>query len=281
MGIENAVLLAIIQGTTEFFPVSSSGHLVIFQYILGLKSVPVLFDLILHVGTVIATILIYHKVIWKILRELFLWIALKDKVKKSEILAQGNVKLISCILLSSIVTGILGFGFKDILKGLFYKPNFVSLFLILTGIILLLTRFKQKGTGNIKEINILYPITIGAVQAFAIIPGISRSGTTISTSLLMGFSRDFSGMYSFLLSIPSVIGATLFEFLINRNELMGIISLQTLVLAFMVSLITGYFSLKLLLKFIIKGNLYRFSFYCIFVGISGVLFLRLFNYIFI
>jgi len=112
-------------------------------------------------------------------------------------------------------------------------------------------------------------MVIGAVQAFAMLPGISRSGSTISAGLFMGATRDFSGMYSFLLSIPSVFGASIFEFVSSHDVMFSTIDITTIFIAFIISLITGYIALRLLLQFLRKGKLFAFSFYCFSVGILG------------
>lgn len=264
MTIKSALILAALQGFTEFIPISSSGHLIVLQNFLKLKDVPILFDLILHLGTVLATIIVYHKIIGNILFDLFLWIK-EGKVDR------GNVKLFFYILISTFITGILGYAFKDFLKDFFYQPDIVPLFLILTGIILLTTRFVHTGKKEISQINIIYPVVIGGTQAFSMLPGISRSGSTISAGLFMGSSRGFSGIYSFLVSIPSIFGASLFEFLSTRPQLHGYMGSGLYFLAFFTSFITGYGALRLLLRFLTRGKLYIFSIYCFLAGIAGLI----------
>lgn len=270
MTIKSALILAALQGITEFIPISSSGHLVVLQNILKLKDVPILFDLILHLGTVLATIIVYHKIIGNILFDLFLWIK-EGKQKRKYLIARGNVKLFFYILISTFITGILGYAFKDILKDFFYQPDIVPLFLILTGIILLTTRFVHTGKKEISQINIIYPVVIGGTQAFSMLPGISRSGSTISAGLFMGSSRGFSGIYSFLVSIPSILGASIFEFLSTRPQLHCYMGSGLYFLAFFTSFLTGYGALRLLLRFLTRGKLYIFSIYCFLAGITGLM----------
>ncbi len=267
MTLKNALFLAGLQGVTEFLPISSSGHLVLAQHFLGLSNVPVLFDIILHLGTVTAIIIVYYKEIGDILKDLYIWI-FHDKVKKSS-LKHGNVKLAMYLILSTAITGLFGFIFKNRIIDAFYIPSIVPVFFIVTGITLLITRFIHEGNKSLSEINIIYPAVIGAVQAFAMLPGISRSGSTISAGLFMGAMRDFSGMYSFLLSIPSVIGASIFEFADSQNVMLSTINITTIVTAFIISLITGYIALRLLLQFLRKGRLFAFSFYCFSAAILG------------
>jgi len=268
MTIKDAFLLAALQGITEFLPISSSGHLVLAQNLLGFKDVPVLFDLILHLGTMIATIIVYYKIIWNILKDLYLFIFERSN-KKNAILERGNLKLLLYIIISTIITGILGYLFKDALKSIFLKPSLVSIFLILTGLLLFITRFIKSGESDIKDLSFYHPVIIGIVQAVSIIPGISRSGSTISTGIFLGFKRDFSGMYSFLISIPSIFGASILEFINVHNELSNYLNIKIVITAFFVSLVVGYVSLLLLLRFLRQGKLYVFSFYCFAIGITS------------
>lgn len=269
----NTFILAVLQGLTEFLPVSSSGHLVIIQNFLGLKNIPVLFDLILHLGTVSAVIIVYYKIIRDILKDLFLW-AGKGKKEKQTVTSRGNVKLFFYIFLSTVVTGIIGMVFKDIIKSFFYKPGFVPLFLFITGIILLTTKFLSVRNREIGQIKVDYPVVIGGIQAIAMLPGISRSGSTIAAGLFLGASRRFAGMYSFLLAVPSIFGASLFEFISTRNITLSSLDLGTISIAFTISFLTGYGSLKLLIRFLTKGKLYLFSFYCFAAGILGLIFIK-------
>jgi undecaprenyl-diphosphatase len=268
MTIKQAVILSLMQGVTEFLPISSSGHLVLTQSILGLSDVPVLFDLILHLGTAGAIIIVYYKTIGEILKDLGIWI-FRNEPRSGKSIREENIKLFFFIIISTAVTGILGFLFEKRVIALFYNPSMVSIFLIITGLILLMTRFTREGSGGVNELSIPISIAIGATQAFAILPGISRSGSTISAGLFMGLNREFSGMYSFLLSIPSVMGAAIFEYLRSSQFLYQTVSLHVVIVAFLLSLVSGYMSLRLLLRFLKGGKLYIFSFYCFCAGAVG------------
>jgi len=267
MTVKDVFILAVLQGVTEFLPISSSGHLVIMQNILGLENVPVLFDLILHLGTVIATVVVYYNIIRAILKDIFLWLARNKKVK-TRIALNGNIKLAFFIIISTIMTGITGIIFKSTITAFFYKPQFLPLFFTATGAVLFGTKFVKNNDRDIGDLYMHHPVIIGGVQAVSMFPGISRSGSTIAAGLYMGMSREFSGSFSFLLSIPSIFGASLVEFMQTRGSLPCTAGPSLAVLAFFISFFTGYWALKLLLTFLKKGKLYIFSFYCFTAAIS-------------
>jgi len=266
------LILGVLQGLTEFIPISSSGHLVLFQNFLGLKNVPILFDLILHLGTGTAIIVVYHKEIVRIFSDMFFTVI--HRKKRADASGKNNVKLFFYLVISTAVTGILGLVFKNTLEGFFFKPLYVPFFLGLTGIILLATYFIKNRQKGIEGLNIGYPVVIGAVQAFSMLPGISRSGSTISTSLFFGAARRFSGEYSFLLAIPSIFGASIVEFMMASAESGNVLNVNAAVIGFFVSFLSGYAALVLLLRLIMKGKFYVFSFYCFAFAILSFILLR-------
>jgi undecaprenyl-diphosphatase len=271
----DVAILSVIQGITEFLPISSSGHLVLAQTYLGLEDVPVLFNLILHLGTACATILVYYRLIGDILRDLGSWV-IKTGEERREVLQRGNVKLAGYIILSSAFTGVLGFLFRETIKSFFFRPLSVSLFLFLTGIILFITRFIHHKGKQIGDLGIHTPLIVGGAQTCAMLPGVSRSGVTISAGLYLGMERSFAGSYSFLLSIPSILGASIVEVTQSADTLHSISGAQSTLLlsitGFLLSLIAGYFALRFFLSFLQKGKLYTFAYYCFSVAlISGLL----------
>lgn len=274
MRFTDVAILSVIQGITEFLPISSSGHLVLAQTYLGLGEVPVLFDLVLHLGTACATVLVYYRLIGDILRDLGLCL-FRTKEQRREVLKRGNVRLAGFIGISTLCTAIIGLLLKDMIKSFFHKPLSVSFFLFITGVILLVTRFIRNREKQIGNLSIHAPFILGGAQAFAMLPGISRSGVTISTGLYLGMERSFAGSYSFLLSIPSILGASIVEVVQSGNTLLGISGEQNpfllIITGFFLSLVTGYFALRLLLSFLRKGKLYAYAFYCFSLAvISGV-----------
>ncbi len=259
----HAVLLGIVQGITEWLPVSSSGHLVLLQEYFGLN-VPVFFDLVLHVATVIVVIVAFRKDIVDILRSLARTFRLRKEGRGfREILASERPTLLAWfIILGSIPTAIIGFALRDIVQPLFTNPTAVGVALLATGAILLVTVLASKRKEFMTSSD---AVLVGIMQGISIIPGISRSGSIISIGLLRGMDRELAARYAFLLSIPAILGAAAFEL----TQVMGsqvYIDLHLLAIAFLSSLLFGYVSIRLL-WYIVKGaKLHYFSVYCFLLG---------------
>lgn len=246
-------ILAVVQGLTEWLPISSSGHLVITQKALGLD-LPLIYNAMLHVGTLIVVLVVFRKDVAAIIKAL---------VKRDFQTEEGKLALF--IVTGSVPTAIIGFTFRDFLESLFSNLAAVGLALLATGAILFIS---EKWTSN-KKMNLTDSILIGAAQAIAIIPGISRSGATISTALLRKIDKKTAFKYSFLLSVPAIAGATLLE----ANELtLNSIDPIPLLLGTIVSMIVGYASLKLLQKIVMNGKFHLFAYYCWLVGAAIVIF---------
>jgi len=243
------ILLGIIQGLTEFLPVSSSGHLVIMQKVFGMTGEELALPLVLHLGTIFALIIFFFRDILNVLR---------------------NIKTLSLIFIVTIITGIIGITGKDFFEGLFGSPKMVAIALIITGIILILTRRfmdAKRETVNFKDALIL-----GITQGIAIVPGISRSGITISTLLFRKIDRQTSFKFSFLASIPAIFGATLLE---AGKIRLGIESNPiNFLLGITFSFLTGLIALWILRLILYKAKWHYFGYYCILVAILTLLFLR-------
>ncbi len=243
------VILGIIQGLTEFFPVSSSAHLVIMQKLLGISGSGVVISIILHLGTLLSLIIFFFRDILKLLR---------------------NTKLVSLIIIVTLITGIIGVSGRDFFEGLFSSTRAVAIALLFTGIILILTRKFTAAKRN--SLNIKDAIILGFTQGIAIIPGISRSGITISTLLFRKLDKETSFRFSFLVSIPVILGATLLE---SKNiSLTHVLDIKNLIIGFIFSLLTGIFSLWILKRILNKAKLYYFGYYCIFIAIITLLFIK-------
>ncbi len=248
-----AIVLGIVQGITEWLPVSSSGHLVIFQQFFGLQ-VPVFFDVLLHLGTLTVIFVVFWKDIIKLLKAL---------VRRDFNSEYG--RLLISIAIGSIPTALIGIIFHEILVSFFSNLLVVGIALITTGTVLF---FCERGEDD-KELTLKDSLLIGLAQGLAIIPGISRSGTTIGTGLLRGVDREKITRFSFLLSIPAVIGAGVFE---ARNVAWSGVEWLPVIVGVLVSGVVGYFSLKLLLRFVKERRLRCFSWYCWAVGVILILF---------
>jgi len=260
MSILHSIFLGMVQGLTEFLPVSSSGHLVFFQSLLGLKEPPIFFDVMLHLGTLLAVVIYFWKDIWKIIEGI--GSTLKGKEKNRE-----EVKLFLWIILATFPTGLMGILFKDWFESFFSKPKLVGGMLFITGLVLWLTRFVKKEGKPLIRMGWINAILIGIAQGVAIIPGISRSGATISMGLFCGLDRELSGKFSFLLSIPAILGATLLEY--KKLDITS--GLGTALVGTAVAFGVGILALTFLMKIIKMGKIFNFSYYCCGIGILMII----------
>ena len=242
-----------VQGLTEWLPVSSSGHLVITQKILGLN-LPLIYSVMLHVGTLIVVLTVFRKDIIDIIKAL---------TKRDFETEEGKLALF--IAVGSIPIAIVGFVFYDFFKSLFSNLPAVGLALLITGCILFVS---EKRIGN-RKLGTLDSLLIGLAQAFTIIPGISRSGITVATGLLRKIDKTTAFKYSFLLSVPAIIGATLVE---SKELVLGNVDIIPLLLGATISMIVGYASLKLLQKIVMKEKIHLFAYYCWTVGVAIIIF---------
>ena len=250
-----AGLLAFVQGLTEFFPVSSSGHLVLIQNLFKLESPPVLFDILVHAGTLGAVIIFFKKDI----KKLFIGV-ISGKAEEK--------KLLALLFLGSIPAGLAGFLLNKNAEALFSSSRMVGFSLLLTSLLLFLT--KTLGAKRIKSISKFDAFIIGVFQALAIIPGISRSGSTIAAGIFRGIDRKAAFRFSFLLSVPAIIGALLLQ----TPQIMdkGSLFLSQGFFGMIISFFVGLFSLKILGELVIKSKLWIFGFYCLFLGLFVLVF---------
>lgn len=256
-----AIILGIIQGVTEWLPVSSSGHLVLVQQYFGL-SVPIIFYVFLHVGTLLAVLIVFWKDILQILKSLVKTITLKKSV--NEIKEDKDLLLAWFIVLGSIPTGLIGYFGRDIFASFFKSSLVVGVALLFTGTWLFISENKKK---KIKQLTWPVVLFIGFMQGLAIIPGISRSGATIGAALLLSVNRDKAVRFSFLLAIPAIIGAFLFEL---KNFTVDS-SLIPIIVGSVVALVVGVVCLKWLIRLVSQKKFHLFAYYCWFVGLLVIL----------
>jgi undecaprenyl-diphosphatase len=259
MTLIQAVSLGVLQGLTEFLPVSSSGHLAIVQYYLpGFEQPGLLFDVLLHVGTMIAVVLYLRREIISLLASPF----------RTGETARLYRRLLLLLLAGSLPTAFIGLTFKSFFEGLFHDITVVSLMLLVTGVLLFVSeRFRRKGRRE-GELSLSDALVVGTVQGCAIIPGISRSGSTIAALLLKGVDGETAARFSFLLALPAVFGAALISLKdlqkVNPGEIP--LYLAGTGVAFCVGLLSIYF----LMAVIRKKRLFAFALYCWIAG--GVFF---------
>lgn len=254
MTVFEAALLGIIQGLTEFLPVSSSGHLALGQALLGIEAGDVTFEIIVHFGTLLAVVTALRERIMVLIRGF---------------LARDPVawRMVGFLVLGTIPAAVMGIGLKTTLEDAFASPAAVSGFLIITGVILWSTRF---ASGKRKNVTLVDVIFIGCAQAFAIFPGISRSGSTIGMGLWRGLDSREAGTFSFLLSIPIILGATILAVDDMVAHPPSVDALWTLLIGAVTAYASGVFAIRWLMGILAGGKLERFAYYCWVVGIVGV-----------
>jgi len=269
MGIEQTIFLGIIQGLTEFLPISSSGHLVIFQHLIGLKNPELLLDISLHIGTLLAVLIFFRADIKMMITESIglVGTVFRGKNLISEIQRFPHATLTLWILIGTIPTALIGVIFSSFFQKMFGSPFFVGFMLIVTGAILGASRLIPDYFTKKKQVGLILSIAIGIAQGAAIIPGISRSGATIVCGLFCGLNRDLAGRFSFLLSIPAIIGATVLKFDTSKITEIGYIPFLAGIL---VSFLVGLIALKITMNMLRKGNLFYFAPYCFLAGIAAI-----------
>ncbi len=258
MEIIKSFILGIVQGLTEFLPVSSSGHIEIFKEILNFSydsENGLFFTLILHLATAMSTLIYFWVDVKKIIYSLF-------KLKKDE-----NFNFSLMIIVSMIPAGLVGFFFENKINQLFNgNLLLVGSMLIITSILL----FVSDKINNLKkELTVMNAFVIGIAQALAILPGISRSGSTIATSLFLGINRDLAAKFSFLMVIPIIVGSSL-KMIIYDNLVFEEVIVINYIVGFLSALISGYYACKWMILLVRKSKLFYFSIYCLIVGLISI-----------
>lgn len=258
-----AIFLGILQGLSEFLPISSSGHLVLAQKIFGIKESMLSFDVAVHGGTLLAVLIYFRKEIWKILHEWWKSFLGKCFKRKKE---EGNHfgKLLPHIVLSIIPTIIIFLIFKEFFKSFFGRIDFLGAAWFLMGILLILSNRFKNGKRDLFSLRYLDTFLIGAAQGIAILPGISRSGVTIVLAMLLGFSRNDAAKFSFFIAIPAILGALCLEFWEGFSFFHSYP--REILIGFLSSAFTGYWVIKWLMSLIAKGKFSFFGYYCLFMS---------------
>lgn len=262
-----ALILGIVQGLTEFLPISSSGHLVIFQNLFHIRPENVTFEVAVHLGTLVSVAAVYYRDIGKILRSITR--ALYRGKPLSAFQADADFRLAIYIIIGTIPAVLAGFFLKDFFVSIFHDSKLIGITLLCTGVVILLTRRVSPGKSPLTTGR---SILIGMAQSVAILPGISRSGLTISSGLFLGLSRNEAARFSFLLSIPAILGAALLE--VIEIDSAGLARWPTLLVGFITAAIVGYLAIRWLLSLIQSGKFSRFAPYCFIAGIIVLLLVK-------
>lgn len=261
-----AIILGIVQGLTEFLPVSSSGHLKLFSQF-GHDSLQnnVGFDVVVHFATLLAVMIVFRNRYLDLIKSSL--VSLNENKFSLPKTYQNNEQFRTGIfvILASIPTAIIGLSFKDYFES--RSVLTVGICLIMTSFILFLPKVIKRESKEVLKLDWKFALLLGIAQSFAILPGISRSGTTISIALLLGASRSFSGYFSFLIMIPAVAGATL----LNITEIASIPP-TLLISGFLASFLSGIIALLFLLKLLDKGKFHYFSPYCLLLGVAALIY---------
>ena len=279
MNFIQAILMGIVQGLSEFLPISSSGHLVFtsnfYKVFKGIEIVQetneeIFFDIMLHLGTLIAVLIFFRKEILEILKAL--WNSLKTNDFSNK-----NSKIGLYIILGTVITVAVALPMEKLAEKLVYSPAIVGILLVITGFVLFYSEYRSKKVATKSEIDLKSSIFIAIAQGLAALPGFSRSGWTIATGLFNGLDRLNAARYSFLVSIPIILGASMiYPFIkIDLHEALTY-NWSAIGVGTLVSAVVGYLCIKYFLKFVAKFSLAIFGYYCVIVGIFTAIFFTIF-----
>ncbi len=256
MTVWQAILLGVLQGLTEFLPVSSSGHLVIVPYLLGWPDPGIFMDAMLHTGTLLAIILYFLEDIINLIKA-----ALRSLQRRS--LADPNARLAWGLIIGTIPAAVLGFLFEDWFSEMFGYPTSAAYFLLGTAFLLIVSEYAGRKTRPINSMSWFEALVIGLAQSVAIAPGLSRSGATISAGLLLGFRREDAARYSFLLAVPIMLGVTAYNMLKLATGSVVLSSFGVVAAGTLASAFSGYLAITGLLALVRRSSLWPFAVYCI------------------
>jgi len=266
MHVYQGIILGIVQGLTEFLPVSSSGHLVLGQMLFGITKPQLAFDISVHFGTLLAVVAVYFADIRAMVSSVFRFcFALISPENVSGLIAEDiHLRMTGLVILGSVPTALIGLGLKHYEDILFASPLLVGCMLIFTGSFLWASRKFYDSGEFAGSLTTLKALVVGAVQGIAVIPGISRSGSTIAAAMFLGVDRRTAARFSFLLLVPAVAGAEI----LNLKDVFstGFSIDPVIVYATIVSFITGLIALKILLRLVHTGRFHLFAPFCWFVG---------------
>lgn len=247
----HAAFLGLLQGVTEFLPVSSSGHLVLFQQFLEVAGDEILFDLVLHLGTLVPVLWFYRASLTRL--------AVDPVRGEGPWRERPGVRLLGMLLLATFPTAIIGVGLEDLFEALFATPAALTVTFAITGTLLFATRGRDQGKVSLDSLPWTWALALGVAQGFAITPGISRSGTTIAVALFLGLRREDAARFSFLMSVPAILGAVVLKLKDVGGAPVDAVGLGV---GFLVALVSGYAALVLLVRLVKRGGFSLFAWYC-------------------
>ena len=267
-----SILMGIIQGVAEFLPISSSGHLALFQTFFGMENMEekyMFFTVLLHFGTLISVCMVYWRDIVDMIREFFLGIAALAGRKDTGVALPPARRMVMLIIIATVPLFVMVF-LQDAVNQLFSNSIMVSCALLATGFILFFSDRMARGHKTAKNATVADALIVGCGQALAVIPGLSRSGTTISVGMMRGFDRAFAVRFSFLMSLPAVLGANVLEIKDALASNFPIEELPMYLVGVAVSAVVGYFAIRLVKSLSDKGKFGKFAYYCWAVGLGSL-----------
>lgn len=263
MSFVEAAIFGAVQGVAEFLPISSSGHLAILKGFFELEDVPLLFDVLLHVATLLVVLIVFRRRFAGLVVSFARWVARRSGEED-----RHNLKLILLLIGATALTGVLGIALESVLD--FGAPWFASLLFLVTALILLASR-NRGGSRDFVSISWKDALVVGVAQGFGVLPGISRAGITIAAGLFSGLDREHAGEFSFLLSVPAILGALVLT--LGDAEALGSgVGAAPVLVGFLTSMLVGLFSLVLLLRLVRRGKLHLFAGYLIPLGVFGLIY---------
>ena len=285
MSLLQAILMGLIQGLTEFLPVSSSGHLALFKILFDVETdTGILFDVLLHVGTLAAICVVYYKDIWRLIVEgccivrdaaVNVVIFFRNRINKESegycrIVCNSYRKFVMLVIVSTIPTGIIGFMGKDVVEMASEILIVPGICLIVTGVLLIVADRIKDGDKLPKSVTYTNAFGVGIAQGIATLPGLSRSGTTITACLLSGYQRNFAVKYSFIMSIPAILGALVLELTDLKGLQVTAPDVACYVVGMLVAAVVGYICIKTMLVIVRKKKFTGFAIYCFIVGALSI-----------
>ncbi|MDR0381623.1 MAG: undecaprenyl-diphosphate phosphatase [Oscillospiraceae bacterium] len=266
-----AVFLGLVQGVAEFLPISSSGHLALLQSLFGLKEAPVFFDVLLHFGTLLSLCVFYRRDIAEMVLELARGVRELASPRHRGTGRVPKARRLVLLLVVACLPLIPAVFFSGVVESLLQKPALVGLFLCLTGAVLFVSdRLRAGARKDETNATVGDALLVGVCQGIAILPGLSRSGMTISGGLLRRFDRAFAVRFSFLLSLPAVLGATLLQLFKELRQGLDTAHLPVYLLGMAVAAVSGYFAIGLVKRLVDNGKFGAFAYYCLAVGVVSI-----------